>query len=167
MNLKYIQTLAVFAMLLNACGNKAIPIAEPAQAVATTTNPTFTPDPCAGENLVTSMKEVNNLTREFDDTFKLARNLPIAQTPAYISEMQRLQREAEDQTFPPCLSTLKNHQLIFMSTSIDTMIAFVAGADSNTLNNGLAQAQKEHDLYTLELAGLLGIQSAPNATTTP
>jgi len=163
MKLKYFQVLAVLVLLLNACGSKATPIA---QSVVPTMNPISTPDPCIGENLIASIKEVNNLTREFDDAFKLARNLPISQTPAYISNMQRLKREAEDQTFPHCLSKLKDHQLQFMNTSINTMIVFVGGADSNALNNGLTQAQKEHDLYTLELAGLLGIPSTPNASLT-
>ena len=44
---------------------------------------------------------------------------------------------------------------------IDTMIAFLGGADTKTLNQGIADAGTEHDLYTLEIARLLGITLAP------
>ena len=41
------------------------------------------------------------------------------------------------------------------------MIAFVGGADTETLNKGIADASQEHDLYTLEIARLLGITRSP------
>ena len=48
-----------------------------------------------------------------------------------------------------------------MNIIIDTMIAFVDGADTETLNQGIADASAEHDLYTLESVRLLGITPAP------
>jgi len=167
----YIQWLAVLVLFVSGCASKQPTAAPPAESP--TVNPTSTPDPCVGENLTASVKAVNDLMREFDDTYVLARNLPIAETPTHISDLQRIRREAEDQTVPPCLSTLKGHQLAFMNTAISTMIAFVGGKDINTLNQGLDQAGKEHDLYTLEIARLLGItvvppaNPAPSATATP
>ena len=68
---------------------------------------------------------------------------------------------------PACLVTLKKYQVAHMNSVIDTMLAFVGGADSNTLNAGLAQARKEHDQYTLEIVKLLGITPKPLNTTTP
>lgn len=68
---------------------------------------------------------------------------------------------------PACLMTLKKYQVAHMNSVIDTMLAFVGGADSNTLNSGLAQARKEHDLYTLEIIKLLGITPKSANTTTP
>jgi len=57
---------------------------------------------------------------------------------------------------------------------IDTMIALPGGADTQTLNQGIADAGTEHYLYTLEIARLLGITLAPvtsvpilASTTTP
>jgi hypothetical protein len=35
---------------------------------------------------------------------------------------------------------------------IDTMLAFVGGANTETLNEGIADASQKHDLYTLEIA---------------
>jgi hypothetical protein len=37
----------------------------------------------------------------------------------------------------------------------------VGGADTETLNKGIADASEEHDLYTLEIARFLGITSSP------
>jgi len=47
--------------------------------------------------------------------------------------------------------------LAHMNIVIDTMIAFVDGADTETLDRGIADARKEHDLCTLEIVRLLGI----------
>src|SRR5687767_13721428 len=78
-----------------------------------------------------------------------------------VSEMQRIRREAEDHQTPTRLSTLKVHQITHMNTVIDTLIAFIGGAQAETLNEGISRAGHEHDLYTLEVARLLGIPQAP------
>jgi hypothetical protein len=126
-----------------------------------------TPDPCAPENLEASIKAVNDLMREFDDSSQLASNLSKEQVPDSFAEMQRIRRAAEDQMVPTCLVTLKKYQVAHMNSVINTMLAFVGGADNNTLNTGLAQARKEHDSYTLEIIKLLGITPQSVNTTTP
>jgi hypothetical protein len=50
-----------------------------------------------------------------------------------------------------------------MNTVINTLIAFVGGADQTTLNEGITRARQEHDQYTIELARLLGITLPPTA----
>ena len=165
----YTSLLAIFVLVLNACGKKQSPAAQ-STSPEPTISATSTPDPCVGENLTNSVKEVNDLTREFDDTYQLARNLPIAQTPPFIADLQRVRREAEDQATPPCLSTLKASQLAYMNTAVNTMIDFVGGKDINTLNQGLTQALQEHEKYTLEIARLLGltpISATPTSAVTP
>lgn len=160
-------TLLFITILLTACGSppaivptNTVPVLTEATAPATST-----PDPCATENLETTIKAVNDLMREFDDTSQLASNLSREQVPNSISEMQRIRRAAEDQIVPICLVTLKKYQIAHMNSVINTMLAFVGGADSNTLNTGLAQARQEHDLYTLEIVKLLGI--TPNSVSPP
>jgi hypothetical protein len=117
------------------------------------------------ENLSESIKEVNDLMREFDDMSKLATNISREKLPELISEMQRVRRAAEDQQVPHCLSTLKVHQIAHMNTVIDTLIAFLGGAQAEELNAGIQRAGQEHDLYTLEIARLLGIPQ--NTAVTP
>lgn len=152
MNRAYLQILAIFAFILSACGGKE-------SVVSPTTTQTM--DLCASNNINTAIKSINDLQREFDDISLLASNVTRDQLPELITEMQRVRREAEDQSTPTCLATLKSHQLAHMKTVIDTMIAFVGGADVATLNNGIAQAGQQHNLYTLEMARLMGITLVP------
>ena len=155
----------ILVLLLNACANQNIASAQPGATIEPTLTATVTPDPCSVENLSASIKEVNDLMREFDDIAKLAASVAREKVPELVSEMQRIRREAEDHETPACLSTLKVHQITHMNTVIDTLIAFIGGAQAEALNEGMSRAGQEHDLYTLEVARLLGIPQAP--TTSP
>ena len=157
--------LSIFVLALNACANQNDVSAQPSAIIEPTLTATLTPDPCSGENLSASIKEVNDLMREFDDIAKLAASVAREKVPELISEMQRIRREAEDHEAPTCLATLKVHQITHMNTVIDTLIAFIGGAQAEALNEGISRAGDEHDLYTLEVARLLGIPQAP--TTIP
>jgi len=153
--------LTIFVLSLNACANQSIASAQPSATMEPALIPTFTPDPCSAENLSTSIKEVNDLMQEFDDIAKLAASVAREKVPELVSEMQRIRREAEDHETPVCLATLKVHQITHMNTVIDTLIAFIGGAQAEALNEGISRAGHEHDLYTLEVARLLGIPQAP------
>jgi hypothetical protein len=104
--------------------------------------------------------------REFDDASQLASNLPAQQLPEVISNLQRIRRDAEDVQIPTCLTMLKTHQLNHMNLMIQTLLAFVGGANQEALKKGIEQARQEHDLYSLEIVRLLGITLAP-ITATP
>lgn len=148
-----------------ACGNQQMPTATSPVSPSTVEPdvPTSTPDPCAPQNLEQSIKPVNDLMREFNDAFQLASNVATEQVPPIISDMQRIRRAAEDQKVPACLIKLKTHQLAHMNTVIDIMLAFVSGADFNSLTDGVSKAGKEHELYTMEIASLLGIETTATA----
>ena len=75
----------------------------------------------------------------------------------FIPPMQAIRRAAEDQQVPPCLKNLIGYQLLYMNTTIQTLLAFQSNAKVETLNAGIAQARQSHDQYTLELAHLLGL----------
>ena len=169
MKRQLIISLVIFSSLLTACGTPPVVVPTHTSSVYTeaTALLTSTPNLCAPDNLEASIKAVNDLMREFDDSSQLASNLSKELVPDSITEMQRIRRAAEDQMVPACLVTLKKYQVAHMNSVIDTMLAFVGGADSNTLNAGLAQARKEHDQYTLEIVKLLGITPKPLNTTTP
>ena len=158
-------------LFLIGCANQNTAGTQPSATIEPTLTPTFTPDPCSVENLSASIKEVNDLMREFDDISKLAASVAREKLPDLISEMQRIRREAEDHETPTCLSTLKVHQITHMNIVIDTLIAFIGGAQSEALTDGINRASQAHDLYTLEIARLLGIPQNltpdPNATDTP
>jgi len=104
--------------------------------------------------------------REFDVAASEISATAAEQLPGVISNLQRMRRLAEDLEIPPCLGTLKKHQLNHMNLTIQTLLVFMGGADRDTLNSGMALARKEHELYSLEMVRLLGITLAP-VTATP
>ena len=171
MKFQQLLILVILLLLLSACANQNIVSAQPSATIESSLTATLTPDPCSVENLSASIKEVNDLMREFDDIAKLAASIAREKVPELVSEMQRIRREAEDHETPNCLATLKVHQIAHMNTVIDTLIAFIGGAQAEALNEGISRAGHEHDLYTLEVARLLGIPQAattnPSATASP
>ena len=172
----------IFLILLSGCGGvtAAVPIGT-ATATATATEqvtsptieptlaPSSTPDPCSPGQIEKAVQRVHGHMREFDDASVLASNLPLDALSGPIANLQRIRREAEDEQIPSCLTNLKKDQIAHMNTVISTLIAFLSGADQQTLANNIAIAREQHDQYTLELARLLGltvVPATPNATGT-
>jgi len=157
MKISFQIILIITLLFLSACAQNPSPTSTPVEIPSATP----TSDPCSSENISASTKKVSDLQREFDDASELSANLPREQLPPVISDMQRIRRAAEDQETPPCLVKLKSFQLSHMNTVIDTLLAFVGGADQATLNEGITRARQEHDQYSIELARLLGITLSP------
>jgi hypothetical protein len=99
--------------------------------------------------------------REFDDASVLASHLPREQLSASIQELQRIRREAEDEEIPACLTNLKAYQVAHMNSVITTLVAFLGGNDTKTLEQGIAVARQQHDQYAIELARVLGLTVVP------
>jgi len=135
----------------------AKPTLTPTLPPTETETPTATPDPCASENLSEAVNEIHDLQVQFDD---LSGEAAIAQRedlPDKIIELQSLLQTALNQETPPCLETLKDHQLKHMNFVIDTLLAFAQGEDQDMVEEGIENARREHDEYTLELARLLDL----------
>lgn len=144
--------LLLVGLMLTACGR--------GQLVNTTPDipeSTVTPNPCISPNLDAEVTKVNDLMREFDDYAELASHTPKEQLVDIIPELQRILREAEKQTVPACLETLKKHQISHMSVVVQTLLAFISNADLQLINAGISQAQQQHIQYETEMARLLGI----------
>jgi hypothetical protein len=158
---KFILFTSLVALLLSACGTKT---ETPPAASAT-------PDPCAPANIVTEVKKVNDLQRQFDDASQLASVTPFAQLTGVIPAMQDVHRQAQDQAVPACLVTLKSLQIQEMNAVINTFLAFLAGGsqkpDTQALSQGIARARQLHGLYNQELARLIGATYVPPETVTP
>jgi hypothetical protein len=174
-----ISTL-VLTMALAGCGNPPAtpqPTATSAPATETASAPltvTDTPDPCSPGKIEAEVQNVHKHMREFDDASILASSTPRDQLSSSIAELQRIRREAEDETIPACLTNLKAYQVQHMNSVISTLISFMGGADQKSLDDGISLARQQHDQYTLELARLLGLTvvpaappSAPSMTPTP
>jgi len=159
-----LHLFSLLFLLVSACGNQAVQTQAPAITSAATASRV---DECSADNLPTTVEGINDLMREFDEASQLTSKLPAQQLPDVISDLQRIRRATEDIQIPVCLTTLKTHQLNHMNVMIQTLIAFVGGADQEALRNGLEAARKEHDLYSLEIVRLLGITLAPITATSP
>lgn len=158
--------LILLAAILSACASAPVTAnatPETQYIIVTATPPaaTNTPDPCAPENLEAEVQKIHAYMREFDDASTLAASRPRQELAASIADLQRIRREAEDQFTPPCLAALKTHQISHMNSVINTLVAFMGGADQATVDQGIALARNQHDQYTLELARLLGITVEP------
>src|SRR5258706_1067516 len=154
-----IFVLIMAMLVISACA--------PAQQATAIRSATSTADPCSSGALPGEVDKVHKLLREFDDASLLATNTPLTQLPPVISDMQRIRRAAEDQIVPPCLATLKQLLLKHMNTVINTLVAFLGGADQTTLNQGAELARQQHNDYALEYARLLGLTVVVPPTSTP
>jgi hypothetical protein len=157
--------ILLLCLTLAACGKIATITPEVVAPVFTST-----PDLCSSENLPTEVAKVNKLTREFDDYSALASNTPQSQLIQVIPDMQRVLRDAEDQTVPACLTDLKKLQLAHMGLVVQILMGFMNTTDAagvDKINSGIAQARKLHGQYDLEMARLLGITLVAPPTLTP
>jgi hypothetical protein len=155
-------SLAIVPLLLfTACSTF-----KPVPTDTLTPSPSSTPDLCSGANLQSEVKMINDLMRQFDDYSTLAFNTPQSQLVQVIPAMQTIRRTAQDQVVPPCLQVLKNYQLLYMNTAIETLLVFESNSKSTALGGGIAQSRLYHDQYTIELAHLLGLTLVSPPTVT-
>jgi hypothetical protein len=84
-----------------------------------------------------------------------------------IADLQRIRRDAEDQSYPSCLRSLKELQLVHMNTFIQTLISFMGGADQETVNQGIGLSRQLHDQYMIEMASLQGVTIPPTPSPEP
>lgn len=150
--------LLVAAISLSACGGGEVTATA---AAPQPPEPSRTPDPCAPENIPLEAAGINALMREFDDAAQLASLTPRDQMVEVIPSLQDIRRRAEDLDVPPCLATLKALQITHMNTVINTLLAFLGGAESDVLVQGIAQARLQHEDYNREMARLIGATYAP------
>lgn len=129
-------------------------------------SPTPDPDPCASHNLPKAVQTTNDLMREFDRVSQQVASVPADRLPSMIADLQRIRRAAEDWPVPPCLATLKKHQLNHMNLVIQALIVLIGGGDQETLRTGFELAREEYQQYSFELVRLLGITLA-TVTVTP
>jgi hypothetical protein len=176
-NLLYSIFILIFATVLAGCGGNRVsppvrdtakavtpassPVPKPSSTGVSPAGPSSTPDPCSTDQIEAEVQKVHSHMREFDDASVLASKLPRDQVPGSVADLQRIRREAEDEEIPACLTNLKKYQVDHMNSVINTLLAFIDGSDTKTLEQGIGIARQQHDQYTLELARLLGLTVVP------
>ncbi len=134
----------------------------PAQAQAVI--PVTAVDRCAPEYIQAEIEQVAIFQRDFDDVSMLAQSTPQNQTAVVILELQRLRRSALDYDAPFCMNSLKEIQIQYMTGVITTLMRFMAGGDSESINQQLNTTRILRINYEAELARLMGV---PYHTPTP
>lgn len=150
--MRFVRTVipAILALsLLSACGGSG--------GETPTETATQVPDPCNKANLPVEVEKTHKHMREFDDYSALASNTPQAQLVQVIPDLQRVLREAEDETVPACLINLKTLQIKHMQTVVQTLLAFMGNSDVSLVNAGIARARELRAQYDVEMARLLGV----------
>lgn len=173
-----ICTLAL-TIVLAGCGTtpptpQAVAATSTKEAQPALPTASATPDPCSSALIQAEVQRLHSHMREFDDAALLASNVPREELSSSIAELQRIRRDAEDEPIPACLTDMKTYQVEHMNSVINTLVAFMGGADQQNLDEGIALAREQHDQYTLELARVLGLTvvpadtaGAPSETPTP
>jgi hypothetical protein len=152
----YLSVILCLVIFLTACGS------QPTETPTVTPSISATPDLCGPEAIKAEIDKVNHLMREFDDAAAIAGNTGRDNLQGPIAELQRIRRAAEDLQVPPCLSDLKQIQLAHMNLVIATLIAHMGNsAEPQSITDAINRARQLHDLYTLEIARLLGITLVP------
>jgi hypothetical protein len=163
--------ILLVVLILPACSYVTVPSALPpasnSPVPTETLVPTSTPDPCAPANFAAQVQVLNALTRRFDDAASIARNSKQDQIAPDIAALQSVRRDAEQLQVPACLSPLKDVQLVYMNTFIQTLLGFQGGAGPDQVTQGIAVSGQLHDQYMLVMMRMLGQPAASLPQTMP
>ncbi len=172
--LAIIGSFSALSILLAACATAPLPALSPSATPAPSATPspagplTPTPDLCSEANLPATAKFVNAYVYQFDKYATISPTVPQSQLPQIITAMQAIRKAASDQAVPPCVTDLKHYALLYMDTTVQTLISFQANPKIETLTAGIQQSKKYNDQYAAELARLVGVTlAAPSGTGLP
>jgi hypothetical protein len=127
-----ISLVAIAAIVLQFAPSLGLLPAPPtptARPTNTALSPTDTPEDCSLAAIQTTALEFNSYAREFDDVFAIVQNTPAQDLVPLITELQRVRRASEDFVVPDCMLSVKELQVGYMNTFIETVLnlySFVA-----------------------------------------
>ncbi len=157
-------TLLVAVLLLAACAapTPAPPSASPQPPTSTSLPPasTATADLCSPQLLPVELNKITVLTAQFDDITYMAQSTPTEQLAAVILKLQEIRFDAQQQSAPICLQTLKQRQLDFMGAVTETMINFMGGETGPSIQDKIDASRLVRQDYDAELANLTGVEYA-------
>mgnify|MGYP000616253602 CR=1 FL=1 len=161
---KTLFILLALGLLSAGCAQTPPSVPSPTPAPTDTPLPTSTPDPCGAENIGAEIQKIHRLMREFDDAAALSTYLTRDQLKPTIENLQRIRRDAEDLAVPSCLKPLRELQVTHMNAFIQTLLAFMGGADQETVSQGVALSRQLHDQYMIEMSKLQGVEISLTST---
>jgi hypothetical protein len=116
--------VVILVLIVSFALNAAAPgLTSPIASSTSRPASTNTPDPCSPQNLQVSVPDLDKLMRQFDDSIQIAQNTPGDQLVPIITDLQAVRRSSQDFTAPDCMENLKQLQLSYMNTYINTLLA--------------------------------------------
>jgi hypothetical protein len=177
-----ISTLAIVAIVVSVLPSLGLfPTATATPRNTSTPSVTATLNVCSPENVQPVALQFDGFSREFNDILEIAQNTDRTQLGPYIDELQTIRRNSEDFALPICLFTLRDLQLSYMNTFIQTIL-FLYGPDGGgscvqtnqgiqcpeavlqLINQGMSQGFQLREQYWDELARVLGVTRVPSPT---
>lgn len=153
--------LLLLGVILAACAG-ASPAAQPAVP-----SPSATEDLCAPNTIVTQVKKVHDLIRQFDDGLFVANLTPQAQLSNIVMQLQGVRRQAENLEVPGCVSTLQSTAVQYMNSVIVYLAHFMGGGTADRIGSEIQASQSLRIAYETEMARLIGATYVPPPTQAP
>jgi hypothetical protein len=128
------------------------------------TNQPSIDDPCAPEHIAETIKPFDSTMRAFEDTTAIAYNMPRPQVSEQIAVLQGYRREVLDEQAPPCLVGLKEAEVAYMDSVINTLLVFLEGAPGEITTEGVQSSEQLKSIYVEALENLMDITVTPQPT---
>ena len=154
---KTIILFAICAIFISSCSLLSGVGSEPTPVPPTpTAAPTATPDPCASENLLDEVEELQNVINKFQDVAYVANVTPFNQLVFPVLDLQEIRRELQHLEVPECQMIIKESALSYMNSTINYFVLFMAEEDQETVNSGIQNSQVLWQVLLGEFSNLLG-----------
>ncbi|MCD6356920.1 MAG: SH3 domain-containing protein [Anaerolineaceae bacterium] len=152
---KIMIIFTITAVLLSSCTLAEQFSKEEPTEVPPTPAPTATPDPCAPENLVETVKGVQDLVNAFQDTAYVANFTPLTELVSPIMELQAIRRELQKLDVPPCEEAIKSAAINYMNSTINYLAFFMGGEVQENVDAGIQNSQVLWQVVLGEFSKLL------------
>ncbi len=135
--------VVILVLIVSFALNAAAPgLTSPIATGTSQTTLTNTPDPCSPQNLQVAVPDLDKLMRQFDDSIQIAQNTPGDQLVPIITDLQAVRRSSQDFTAPSCMGNLRDLQVRYMNTYIETLLALYNNySDMATAKSAIATAE--------------------------
>lgn len=114
--------LFALAIVLTACNGISLNVSA-----------TATPDPCGIENIDAYIEEAEQISNRYDDIRDLAVSAPWTDLPPIVSDMQKIQQDAEDLETPDCpeIRAAQDALVDSLDADISVFLKFMEDADAD------------------------------------
>jgi hypothetical protein len=152
---KTIITFMLAAVILSSCSMAENLKKEEPTPVPPTPAPTATPDPCASENLLETVEEIQNLVNAFQDIAYVSNFTPQTELIRPIMELQAIRRETQMLDVPPCEEAIKSAAINYMNSTINYLAFFMGGEAQENVDTGIQNSQVLWQVVLGEFSKLL------------